>query len=199
MVWYAPKEMALSLGVTLPFFLFYAWRIYSLVLDHMSALRFFSKDGGVSRMVSDAVRKALPGEGAEASQAVGELLLHMGISALYGEYDRRIGGVRRALRADVYTVILIGFFGTLFGMAGAFSLIGEKVTQGMANPVLLVEELVKGGMATALVSSLVAAVLGGAAMAYLSFTEREVVEARQRLAVLIRESLATESTGGGDA
>ena len=84
-------------------------------------------------------------------------------------------------------------------MAGAFSLSGEKVTQGMANPVLLVEELVKGGMATALVSSLVAAVLGGAAMAYLSFTEREVVEARQRLAVLIRESLATESTGGGDA
>ncbi len=192
MVWYAPKEMALSLGITLPFFLFYAWRIYSLILDHMAAMRFFSQEGGVKGMLEESIRfDAFPAALDAGSKGWEQLLLQLGVSTIYGEYERRIGGVRRALRADVYTVILIGFFGTLFGMAGAFALIGEKIYGGLSNPGMLVGELVKGGMATALVSSLVAAVLGGVAMAYLSFTEREVSAARQRLAHMVREYLVS--------
>ncbi len=197
MVWYAPKEMALSLGVTLPFFIYYAWRIYSLILDHMEALRFFSQEDGPARMMEEAVASSFLSPRHEAAMPAVELLMQLGLAAVFGEFDKRIGGTRRALRADVYTVILIGFFGTLFGMAGAFTLIGQQVHAGLSDPAGLVQGLVKGGMATALVSSLVAAVMGGGAMAYLSFTERRVVEARQRLAIKAREALKAR-LGGDD-
>ena len=186
MVWYAPKELALSLGITLPFFLYYAWRLYSLILDHMAALRFFGREQGAVLMVEEAVASALP---AGPGVTGGELMLQLGLSSLFTEYERRIGGTRRAIRADIYTVILIGFFGTLFGMAGSFTLIGQQIHAGLSDPAGLIQGLVKGGMATALVSSLVAAVMGGAAMAYLSFTERAVVEARLRLSRLALEAL----------
>lgn len=186
MVWYAPKELALSLGITLPFFLYYAWRLYSLILDHMAALRFFGREQGAVLMVEEAVASALP---AGPDVTGGELMLQLGLSSLFTEYERRIGGTRRAIRADIYTVILIGFFGTLFGMAGSFTLIGQQIHAGLSDPAGLIQGLVKGGMATALVSSLVAAVMGGAAMAYLSFTERAVVEARLRLSRLALEAL----------
>ena len=186
MVWYAPKELALSLGITLPFFLYYAWRLYSLILDHMAALRFFGREQGAVLMVEEAVASALP---AGPDVTGGELMLQLGLSSLFTEYERRIGGTRRAIRADIYTVILIGFFGTLFGMAGSFTLIGQQIHAGLSDPAGLIQGLVNGGMATALVSSLVAAVMGGAAMAYLSFTERAVVEARLRLSRLALEAL----------
>ena len=44
--WYQPSQILLALGITLPFFLYYGYRIYGLVLDHRAALRRFSKPEG---------------------------------------------------------------------------------------------------------------------------------------------------------
>lgn len=174
--WYDPAQLALSLGITLPLFLFYAWRIYSGILRHREALSFL--------FCPHLVREALEGlaenlrlEGSEPSSLKEDLLAALA----WNLYEERLGSVRRSLRADVYTVILIGFLGTLIGVVNAFYHLSWSLGAASASPSEVVSVLLRGGLATALISSLVASVMAGLAMTYLSHTERRAVQARDSL------------------
>ena len=178
--WYDPVELALSLGITLPLFLFYAWRVYAGIIKHREGLRFLcAGELGeyLERLKEDLKVKEL----SEASLR-GEFLS----AAVWNLYEERLGSVRRALRADAHTVVLLGFFGTLVGVVGAFY--GVSPPEGeTASPLELIHRLLQGGLATALVSSLVASVLAGLAITYLSLTEEKTIRARKNLLKALRE------------
>ncbi len=178
--WYDPVELALSLGITLPLFFFYAWRIYAGIMKHREGLRFFCADElgeHLEELKADLKLEELSGESLR-----GEFLS----AAVWNLYEERLGSVRRALRADAHTVILLGFFGTLVGVVGAFY--GFSLPEGGApSPVQIIHRLLRGGLATALVSSLVASVLAGLAITYLSLTEEKTARARRNLLKALRE------------
>lgn len=182
--WYHPAQIALALGVTLPLFLYYGYRIYNLVLDHRSALRRFLDAGAVARLVQAALPEKPP-----AAHA-GDLAVQLALAEVFAEFDHDLGSRRRALRTDSQAVVLVGFIGTLIGVSGAFaSLASYGGPSDRGGALGLLEQLVGGGLATALVSSLVAALLGVLALGYLSATERSVVTARKRLLAACRAGL----------
>ena len=184
--WYHPVQIVIALGVTLPLFLYYGYRIYNLVLDHRAALRRFLDPAASARCVREK-RLAAP---------AGDLAVQIALAEVFAEFERELGSRRRALRTDSQAVILVGFIGTLIGVSGAFASLASYGPESEGGTLGLLGQLVGGGLATALVSSLVAALLGVLALGYLSATERAVVTARQRLLAACRESLrAPESRG----
>ena len=181
--WYHPAQIALALGVTLPLFLYYGYRIYNLVLDHRSALRRFLDAGARARLVQESLPEKPP-----AAHA-GDLAVQLALAEVFAAFDRDLGSRRRALRTDSQAVVLVGFIGTLIGVSGAFASLASYGSGDGGGALGLLEQLVGGGLATALVSSLVAALLGVLALGYLSATERAVVTARQRLLASCRAGL----------
>ena len=181
--WYHPAQITLALGVTLPLFLYYGYRIYNLVLDHRAALRRFLDAGAGARLVQEALREKLPAEHA------GDLVVQLALAEVFAEFDHDLGSRRRALRTDSQAVVLVGFIGTLIGVSGAFASLVSYGSSDSGGALGLLEQLVGGGLATALVSSLVAALLGVLALGYLSATERAVVTARRRLLADCRAGL----------
>lgn len=181
--WYHPVQIVLALGVTLPLFLYYGYRIYNLVLDHRAALRRFLDADAGARLVQEALREQPP-----AAHA-GDLAVQLALAEVFAEFERDLGSRRRALRTDSQAVVLVGFIGTLIGVSGAFASLASHGSSGSGGALGLLEQLVGGGLATALVSSLVAALLGVLALGYLSATERAVVTARRRLLAACRTGL----------
>lgn len=195
--WYHPAQIVLALGVTLPLFLYYGYRIYNLVLDHREALRRFLDTGAGTRLVQEKLREAPP-----AGHA-GDLAVQLALAEVFAEFERDLGSRRRALRTDSQAVVLVGFIGTLIGVSGAFASLASYGSGNERGALGLLEQLVGGGLATALVSSLVAALLGVLALGYLSATERAVVTARRRLLAACRAGLRSagfpDSAGAADA
>ena len=186
--WYQPSQLLLALGITLPFFLYYGYRIYGLVLDHRAALRRLSKPEGGAELVRE-VRLAL---------AEGELAAQLALAEVFTALDHELGARRRALRSDAHGVVLVGFVGTLVGVSSAFASLGSQGSDDGREALVLVEQLVGGGLATALVSSLVAALLGVVSLGYLSATERAVVTVRRGILAACREDLPSFGTGAAD-
>lgn len=166
MPWYSPEQLAISLGVTLPLFFFYAYRIYSLWLDHGRALTDFNR----LKYVNDLCAK-------QNINAKRELDTQFAIADVVGTLDRDLISRRRALRSDAHIIILIGFFGTLIGVLGSFTSLVTLGTEAI-QPVDLVKGIIQGGLATALVSSVVAVCISGVVLTYLSITEKRVATAR---------------------
>lgn len=183
--WYDPRELAFSLGATLPLFIFYAWRIYSCVLKHHEGLKFFMRYEDL-RAEIEKLYQSLSMDDIDLPSLRMDFLA----SAAWNLYEERVGSLRRALRADVYTVILIGFLGTLIGVVSAFWKLSVGAGAAVTSPTQVISGLLKGGLSTALISSLVASVLGGLAMTYLSLTEVQAVKARNELLRALREVLA---------
>ena len=188
--WYHPAQIVLALGVTLPLFLYYGYRIYSLVLDHRAALRRFLDAGIGVRLVQEKLREAPP-----AGHA-GDLAAQLALAEVFAEFERDLGSRRRALRTDSQAVVLVGFIGTLIGVSGAFASLASHGSGNERGALGLLEQLVGGGLATALVSSLVAALLGVLALGYLSATERAVVTARLSLLAACRAGLRSAAFPG---
>ena len=186
--WYQPSQILLALGITLPFFLYYGYRIYGLVLDHRAALRRFSKPEGSADLVRDA----------RLASAEGELAAQLALAEVFTALDHELGTRRRSLRADAHAVVLVGFVGTLIGVSSAFASIATKGADSERGTFVLVEQLVGGGLATALVSSLVAALLGVLSLGYLSATERAVVTVRRRILAACRADLPSFDSGDAD-
>ena len=185
--WYHPAQIVLALGVTLPLFLYYGYRIYNLVLDHRAALRRFLDADTGARLVQEALREKPP-----AAHA-GGLAVQLALAEVFAEFERDLGSRRRALRTDSQAIVLVGFIGTLIGVSGAFASLASYGSNGSGGALGLLEQLVGGGLATALVSSLVAALLGVLALGYLSATERAVVTARRRLLAACRAGLRSSA------
>ena len=189
--WYHPAQIVLALGVTLPLFLYYGYRIYNLVLDHREALRRFLDAGAGARLVQEKLREAPP------AGHSGDLAAQLALAEVFAEFERDLGSRRRALRTDSQAVVLVGFIGTLIGVSGAFASLAAHGSGNDRGALGLLEQLVGGGLATALVSSLVAALIGVLALGYLSATERAVVTARCRLLAACRAGL--RSAGSPDS
>ena len=119
------------------------------------------------------------------------------MAEVFTALDHELGTRRRALRSDAHAVVLVGFVGTLIGVSSAFASLASQGSDDGREAFGLVEQLVGGGLATALVSSLVAALLGVLSLGYLSATERAVVTVRRRILAACREDLP--SFGAGDA
>ena len=181
--WYHPAQIVLALGITLPLFLYYGYRIYNLVLDHREALRRFLDADTGARLVQEKLRETPP-----AGHA-GDLAAQLAFAEVFAEFERDLGSRRRALRTDSQAVVLVGFIGTLIGVSGAFASLASHGPGNERGALGLLEQLVGGGLATALVSSLVAALLGVLALGYLSATERAVVTARRSLLAACRAGL----------
>lgn len=82
------------------------------------------------------------------------------IEAISSELDRRVSAHFTALSGYVNTLILFGFAGTIFGSIGAFN----EMFQGLADGTPAAKVFVgswNNGLATALYTSLGAAVIGG--------------------------------------
>ena len=186
--WYQPSQILLALGITLPFFLYYGYRIYGLVLDHRAALRRFSKPEGSAELVREA----------RLAAAEGELAAQLAMAEVFTALDHELGTRRRALRSDAHAVVLVGFVGTLIGVSSAFASLASQGSDDGREAFVLVEQLVGGGLATALVSSLVAALLGVLSLGYLSATERAVVTVRRRILAACREDLPSFEPGEFD-
>lgn len=186
--WYQPSQILLALGITLPFFLYYGYRIYGLVLDHRAALRRFSKPEGSAELVREA----------RLAAAEGELAAQLAMAEVFTALDHELGTRRRALRSDAHAVVLVGFVGTLIGVSSAFASLASQGSDDGREAFGLVEQLVGGGLATALVSSLVAALLGVLSLGYLSATERAVVTVRRRILAACREDLPSFEAGDSD-
>ena len=186
--WYQPSQILLALGITLPFFLYYGYRIYGLVLDHRAALRRFSKPEGSAELVREA----------RLAAAEGELAAQLAMAEVFTALDHELGTRRRALRADAHAVVLVGFVGTLIGVSSAFASLASQGSEDGREAFVLVEQLVGGGLATALVSSLVAALLGVLSLGYLSATERAVVTVRRRILAACREDLPSFESGDSE-
>ena len=161
--WYSPLQVLAALGLTLPLFIFYSWRIYNLILEHHHELKELKKNGWIEKILSEDWNKD-------------ELSARLALNAVFFHFDKRLGALRRSLRADVYIIILIGFIGTLLGMIGSFTTLLLAVGKSSLEPSAAITSLVKGGLSTALVSSLIAAVLAVFVMGYLEYTESAVVE-----------------------
>lgn len=187
--WYQPTQILLALGITLPFFLYYGYRIYGLVLDHRAALRRFSKPEGSAELVREA----------RLAAAEGELAAQLAMAEVFTALDHELGTRRRALRSDAHAVVLVGFVGTLIGVSSAFASLASQGSGDGREAFGLVEQLVGGGLATALVSSLVAALLGVLSLGYLSATERAVVTVRRRILAACREDLPSFEAGDSDS
>lgn len=194
--WYHPAQIVLALGVTLPLFLYYGYRIYNLVLDHRAALRHFLDAGIGARLVQEKLRETPP------AGPAGDLAAQLAFAEVFAEFERDLGSRRRALRTDSQAVVLVGFIGTLIGVSGAFASLASYGSGNDRGALGLLEQLVGGGLATALVSSLVAALLGVLALGYLSATERAVVTARRSLLAACRAGLRSagfpDSAGAAD-
>ena len=187
--WYQPTQILLALGITLPFFLYYGYRIYGLVLDHRAALRRFSKPEGSAELVREA----------RLTAAEGELAAQLALAEVFTALDHELGTRRRALRSDAHAVVLVGFVGTLIGVSSAFASLASQGSDGGREAFGLVEQLVGGGLATALVSSLVAALLGVLSLGYLSATERAVVTVRRRILAACRADLPSFESGESES
>lgn len=173
--WYAPQQIILALGVTLPIFLLFGWRLYGLLLDHRQALRRWS--------ATEAMRQAIAQAG--YSVARNEVERQLALARLFAGFDLDIASRRRALRADAQNLVLVGFVGTLIGVMGAFAgLVGP--TAGADIPGLL-RALIDGGLATALVSSLVATLLSVLVHSALSRSEYRLAALRRDLLSLCQQ------------
>lgn len=93
----------------------------------------------------------------QAKSAVGVEAL---IDALWSEIDCQIGVHFRALTGYVNTLVLLGFAGTIFGSIGAFNEMFQGLVQG-GSAVSVFAASWNNGLATALYTSLGAAVIGG--------------------------------------
>ena len=189
--WYQPTQILLALGITLPFFLYYGYRLYGLVLDHRAALRRFSKPEGSAELVREARLGVLAADSLRVllGAAEGELAAQLAMAEVFTALDHELGTRRRALRSDAHAVVLVGFVGTLIGVSSAFASLASQGSDDGREAFGLVEQLVGGGLATALVSSLVAALIGVLTLGYLSATERAVVTVRRRILAACREDL----------
>lgn len=187
--WYQPSQILVALGITLPFFLYYGYRIYGLVLDHRAALRRFSKPEGSAELVREA----------RLAAAEGELAAQLAMAEVFTALDHELGTRRRALRADAHAVVLVGFVGTLIGVSSAFASLASQGSDDGREAFAFVEQLIGGGLATALVSSLVAALLGVLSLGYLSATERAVVTVRRSILAACREDLPSFEADDAEA
>ena len=187
--WYQPSQILVALGITLPFFLYYGYRIYGLVLDHRAALRRFSKSEGSAKLVREA----------RLAAAEGELAAQLAMAEVFTALDHELGTRRRALRSDAHAVVLVGFVGTLIGVSSAFASLASSGSDEGREASAIVEQLIGGGLATALVSSLVAALLGVLSLGYLSATEHAVVTVRRRVLAACRADLPSFDAGDSGA
>jgi len=166
--WFSPIQILLSLGITSPLFVYYSWRVYCLILEHHMSFLFFEDKQWIDDILSQNWKK-------------NELSAQLSLNSIFLKYDKKIGAIRRSLRADIYTIILIGFIGTLLGMIGSFTTLLLAVGSSKLDPTMAITSLVKGGLSTALVSSLIAAILASVVMAYLSFTEKKLVFLKENI------------------
>ena len=173
--WYSPEQLMVSLGITLPLFLFYGFRIYNSWLEQRASLKFFLNADKVEEFVAQHL--TLPSQ-----IHLTRTVLDLRLSSIWSAFDEDLLSLRRSMRGDVYSIILIGFIGTLVGISSAFSsILYDFSSQGVGGPGEAIKRLLGSGIATALVSSLVAAALGVAAMSFLTFTEKRVSQARTLL------------------
>ncbi len=166
--WFAPLQIITALGVTVPVFIAYAWRIYQQILKHQAAFRLLGSTAWVDAILED---------GWTLSDVSAELTLNNVLL----QYDQALGVIRRNLRADVYIIVLIGFIGTLFGMITAFTTLLMSVGKAGLEPSAALTALLRGGLSTALVSSLVAALMACIIMAFLTFSEGRVAALKSQL------------------
>ncbi|MES9902648.1 MAG: MotA/TolQ/ExbB proton channel family protein [Sedimenticola sp.] len=185
--WFSPAQLFASLGMTLPLFFYYGWRIYSQIIDHVK---------GVRKLIDEEYLAAMVRANQLAEQP-DKTTTDLTIAAIGSEFDSKIGCHRRALKIEAHSAILVGFLGTLVGVSGAFAALTMK-TRG-TDPLAMMEGLIKGGLATALVSSLVAAVLGVIVYTFLSLTEEKVTRVRQSLLRAMHWELCKKLTGGDNA
>ena len=166
--WFSPIEIVLSLGLTLPLFAFYAWRDYSLMVDHHHML--FSLSQKPKSWVTGYWREIKKGDEMGAKLAITCVTLHLNDSLV---------SIRTRLKADAYILVLIGFIGTVLGMISAFwSLLGSMAAHNL-DPAKAISTLIQGGLATALVSTLIGSILAMAIYAYLSLTEKQVASLKR--------------------
>jgi len=166
--WFSPIQIFASLGLTVPLFVYYSWRIYSLIVEHGMAMGQLKQKGWVTSILAGKWNQ----DDISSQLSLNNVFLH---------FDKKVGSIRRCLRADIYSVILIGFIGTLLGMIGSFTTLLLAVDSSGMNPTKAITTLVKGGLSTALISSLIAAILASIVMAYLSLTDRSVVELKEKI------------------
>jgi hypothetical protein len=166
--WFSPIQIFASLGLTVPLFVYYSWRIYSLIVEHGMAIGQLNSNGWIDSILSGNWNQD-------------DITSQLGLNNVFLFFDKKIGSIRRCLRSDIYSVILIGFIGTLLGMIGSFTTLLLAVDSSGVNPTKAITTLVKGGLSTALVSSLIAAILACIVMSYLSLTDRRVVELKAKI------------------
>ena len=166
--WFSPIQIIASLGLTVPLFIYYAWRIYSLILEHGNALKELSNKKWMDHILTDNWNHD-------------DITSQLTLNNVFLHFDKQIGSIRRSLRSDIYSVILIGFIGTLLGMIGSFTTLLLAVDASGMNPAKAITTLVRGGLSTALVSSLISAIMACIVMAYLSLTDRSIVELKERI------------------
>jgi len=172
--WFSPAQVIAALGITVPLFVYYAWRVYSLIIEHSHAFNELKNKSWLDKLLMQGWNKD-------------DISAQLTLNSIFLNFDKRIGSIRRSLRSDIYTIILIGFIGTLLGMIGSFTTLLLAVGSKGLDPTLAITTLVKGGLSTALVSSLIAAIIASIVMGFLSFTDRKLVDLKDEINIICLE------------
>ena len=166
--WFTPLQLLTALGITVPLFVYYTWRLYSLVIEHDQGIKSFEDFSWVNDLLDNY-------------WTITQISAQLSISRIFLRYDTEIGSLRRSLKGDVNNIILVGFIGTLLGMLGSFASLILFIGNEALNPATLISALIKGGVSTALVSSLIASILAVLVLWYLSHTEKQLAVIKEKL------------------
>jgi len=165
--WFSPSQLYAALGISITVvFLLYTLKMFFVLLDHIN---------GFTEFKTSAWKDSIMTQDWED------------FGVLWGEviriYEKKIGGHRITLKADAYNILVIGFIGTLQGMNESFSALDAAIRSSGVNPATAMTSLLKGGLSTALISSLVCALVAFLVMTYISFSEKKKNELLHNLYV----------------
>ncbi len=161
--WYDPQQLFVSLGITLPFFIYYCWRFYSSVADHRDGMKILDGDAWLGEIL-------LPKWNED------QISSQLAMSHVSAKVDTTLMSIRRRMIFDSNILVLLGFIGTLLGLLTSF----ENLSFANNEPLSAIGKIT-GGLGTAVVSSLAAAILAIFERGYLAGTEKAVASLKKKI------------------
>lgn len=147
-------------------FLFYACLIAIRIVKLYNVLRYVGREEKINpsslRFLKDQFQMLR-----DACNLSSNLLIENRIEQLWIEYENRVQAHFSAINGYIYSIILWGFTGTIWGTIKAFSKMGEKLFEKDLAAAEALSSALQGGLNIALYTSLVAATIGAIMVTYI--------------------------------
>ncbi|MCP4112766.1 MAG: MotA/TolQ/ExbB proton channel family protein [Desulfobacteraceae bacterium] len=146
--WFAPKQIITALGITFPLFIIFMYLIYHNILKFEDEYKTF-RDKGDPEKWKNWIRTEFPDE------YIRDISEENHIDEVFDEFEKRFRPILDNLDIYVEITMFIGFLGTLLGVLASFASLQMTVESRGLEPAFALKTLLKGGLSTALVTSLI--------------------------------------------